>query len=31
VEKDNPAKALYERCGFTNKYSEMRYLSSGRS
>ncbi len=26
VEPDNPAKALYERLGFTNKYLEMRYL-----
>ena len=25
VEYDNPAKALYERLGFTNKYAEMRY------
>jgi len=24
VEPDNPAKALYERLGFTNKYLEMR-------
>ncbi len=25
VEVDNPAKRLYERVGFTNKYAEMRY------
>jgi ribosomal protein S18 acetylase RimI-like enzyme len=25
VEPDNPAKRLYERLGFTNKYAEMRY------
>lgn len=25
VEYDNPAKRLYERIGFTNKYAEMRY------
>ncbi|MGY6561840.1 MAG: GNAT family N-acetyltransferase [Luteibaculaceae bacterium] len=25
VEPDNPAKKLYERNGFTNKYLEMRY------
>lgn len=25
VEPDNPAKKLYERMGFTNKYLEMRY------
>lgn len=25
VELDNPAKRLYERVGFTNKYAEMRY------
>ena len=24
VEKDNPAKYLYEKLGFTNKYLEMR-------
>jgi [ribosomal protein S18]-alanine N-acetyltransferase len=28
VEPDNPAKRLYERQGFTNKYLEMRYSSS---
>ncbi len=26
VEPDNPAKALYESLGFTNKYLEMRYI-----
>ncbi len=25
VEYDNPAKRLYERLGFSNKYAEMRY------
>jgi len=25
VEPHNPAKRLYERIGFTNKYLEMRY------
>ncbi len=25
VEYDNPAKRLYERIGFTNKYAEMRF------
>ncbi len=25
VEYDNPAKRLYERAGFVNKYAEMRY------
>ena len=25
VEPDNPAKSLYEKIGFTNKYLEMRY------
>ena len=25
VEPDNPAKFLYEKFGFTNKYLEMRY------
>jgi GNAT superfamily N-acetyltransferase len=25
VEYDNPAKRLYERVGFTNKYAEMRF------
>ncbi len=28
VEPDNPAKRLYERIGFTNKYLEMRYKKS---
>lgn len=27
VEYDNPAKRLYERLGFTNKYAEMRYTN----
>lgn len=27
VEYDNPAKRLYERLGFTNKYAEMRYTA----
>lgn len=26
VEPDNPAKILYEKLGFTNKYLEMRYI-----
>jgi GNAT superfamily N-acetyltransferase len=26
VEADNPAKRLYERCGFEPKYVEMRYI-----
>ncbi|MEX0928429.1 MAG: GNAT family N-acetyltransferase, partial [Balneolales bacterium] len=25
VEPDNPARLLYEKIGFTNKYLEMRY------
>lgn len=25
VEPDNPARFLYEKCGFTSKYAEMRY------
>lgn len=28
VEPDNPAKRLYEKLGFTNKYLEMRYKKS---
>ncbi|WP_234567051.1 GNAT family N-acetyltransferase [Rhodohalobacter sp. 614A] len=28
VEPDNPAKFLYEKFGFINKYQEMRYSSS---
>lgn len=28
VEPDNPAKFLYEKIGFTNKYIEMRYKKS---
>ncbi len=31
VEKDNPARSLYERCGFTNKYDEMRFYPDGRT
>lgn len=27
VEYENPAKRLYERIGFTNKYAEMRYVN----
>ncbi len=27
VEPDNPAKFLYEKIGFTNKYLEMRYIT----
>jgi ribosomal-protein-alanine N-acetyltransferase len=27
VEYDNPARRLYERIGFTNKYAEMRYTN----
>lgn len=30
VEPENPAKRLYERIGFTNKYLEMRYKKSGK-
>jgi ribosomal protein S18 acetylase RimI-like enzyme len=26
VEPDNPAKILYEKLGFTNKYLEMRLI-----
>jgi [ribosomal protein S18]-alanine N-acetyltransferase len=26
VEPDNPARVLYEKIGFTNKYLEMRYI-----
>ncbi|MDN3709622.1 hypothetical protein QW060_21910 [Myroides ceti] len=26
VEPDNPARKLYEKLGFTNKYLEMRYI-----
>ena len=26
VEPDNPAKFLYEKIGFVNKYLEMRYI-----
>ncbi|MDZ7860191.1 MAG: GNAT family N-acetyltransferase [Candidatus Krumholzibacteriota bacterium] len=29
VEYDNPAKRLYERLGFVNKYADMRYLKEG--
>jgi ribosomal-protein-alanine N-acetyltransferase len=28
VEYDNPAKRLYERIGFVNKYAEMRYKNN---
>ena len=28
VEPDNPAKILYEKLGFTNKYLEMRLIKS---
>ncbi|MDY0200257.1 MAG: GNAT family N-acetyltransferase [Tenuifilaceae bacterium] len=28
VEYDNPAKNLYERLGFTNKYAEMRFTKN---
>ncbi len=28
VEPDNPAKKLYEKLGFTNKYLEMRYKNN---
>jgi len=27
VEPDNPAKILYEKLGFTNKYLEMRLIN----
>ncbi len=30
VEPDNPARQLYEKIGFTNKYLEMRYSASPR-
>jgi GNAT superfamily N-acetyltransferase len=30
VEYDNPARRLYERIGFTNKYAEMRYTPGGK-
>ncbi len=30
VEPENPAKKLYERLGFTNKYLEMRYDASAK-
>lgn len=29
VEPDNPARKLYEKLGFTNKYLEMRYQKEG--
>ena len=29
VEYDNPAKRLYERIGFANKYADMRYKKQG--
>jgi len=28
VEPNNPAKGLYEKLGFTNKYLEMRYIKN---
>lgn len=28
VEHENPAKKLYEKLGFTNKYSEMRFIKN---
>ena len=30
VEYDNPAKRLYERLGFVNKYAGMRYTKEGK-
>ncbi|HMA76174.1 MAG TPA: GNAT family N-acetyltransferase [Candidatus Krumholzibacteriaceae bacterium] len=30
VEYDNPAKRLYERLGFVNKYADMRYTKEGK-
>lgn len=30
VEPNNPAKYLYEKIGFTNKYLEMRYITEGK-
>lgn len=30
VEYDNPAKRLYERIGFANKYAEMRFQKNNR-
>lgn len=30
VEPDNPAKRLYDRLGFTNKYLEMRFRKDGQ-
>ncbi|MBU1099303.1 MAG: GNAT family N-acetyltransferase [Bacteroidetes bacterium] len=30
VEHDNPAKRLYERIGFTNKYAEMRFSKEAK-
>ncbi|GET31234.1 hypothetical protein PbJCM13498_00970 [Prolixibacter bellariivorans] len=30
VEPDNPAKFLYEKFGFSNKYLEMRYKRNGK-
>ena len=29
VEKDNPARFLYEKLGFKNPYLEMRYYRNG--
>jgi len=31
VEYDNPAKRLYERLGFSNKYAEMRYQKTNKT
>ncbi|MBI9065347.1 MAG: GNAT family N-acetyltransferase [Marinilabiliaceae bacterium] len=31
VEYDNPAKRLYERIGFKNKYADMRYVNENTS
>ncbi len=31
VEHDNPARRLYERCGFASKYVEMRWTGESRN